>query len=400
LLSGVGAARGGASPAIEVRLATQRTILDQMRSAGPATTGFDYLRISLATAVLTWHSIILSTGSTPLDRALWSGPFRFLPAAILPMFFALSGFLVSASLERTRLHQFLTLRVLRIVPALAVVVILSALVLGPIFTTMPLRQYFTSPEFAGFFLNIVALVHVTLPGVFEHNPDPRFIASQLWTIPFEFECYFALAILSLLNLLRDRRAFVQIIVICSLAATVCALRIAPVSPFDHVPGTVLVLCFLAAVSLYLNRDAIPYSPRLAIGSAIASAVLLEIPNASYLAAFPIAYLTVWLGLKDPPRIPFGDLSYGVYLLHFPIEQTIMHLFPAAGSWWRLTLMTLPPTFVCAWLSWNLVEHPILSHKTSILAALDRAIDAAARIRPLFPGRVRQPDQSQVVAPGE
>ena len=64
----------------------------------------------------------------------------------------------------------------------------------------------------------------------------------------------------------------------------------------------------------------------------------------------------------------------------------MHLFPGAGSWWRLTLMTLPPTFVCAWLSWKLVEHPILSHKTSILAALDRAIEAVgATIRSFFPG---------------
>jgi peptidoglycan/LPS O-acetylase OafA/YrhL len=383
-------------------LATQHTILDEMRSAGPATTGFDYLRIGLATAVLTWHSIILSTGSTPLDQALWSGPFRFLPAAILPMFFALSGFLVSASLERTRLHHFLTLRVLRIVPALAVVVFLSALILGPVFTTLPLRQYFTSPEFGGFFLNIVALVHVTLPGVFEHNPDPRLIASQLWTIPFEFECYFALAILSLLNLLRDRRAFVQIIVICSLAATVCALLISPVSPFDHVPGRVLVLCFLAAVSLYLYRDAIPYSPDLAIASVIGSTVLLQIPNASYLAPFPVAYLTVWVGLKRPPKIRFGDLSYGVYLLHFPIEQTIMHLFPATASWWRLTLMALPPTFVCAWLSWNLIEQPILSRKTSILAALDRAMDAVeATIRPFSPKRLPQAaDRSEAVAPGE
>ncbi len=171
-----------------------------MRSAGPATTGFDYLRIALATAVLAWHSIILSTGSAPLDRALWSGPFRFLPAAILPMFFALSGFLVSASLERTRLHQFLALRALRIVPALSVAVVFSALVLGAVFTTLPLRQYFTSPEFGGFFLNIIGLVHVTLPGVFEHNPDPRFIATQLWTIPFEFACYNALDIFSLVNI--------------------------------------------------------------------------------------------------------------------------------------------------------------------------------------------------------
>ena len=130
-------------------MSTQHTIFDEMRSAGPATTGFDYLRIGLATAVLTWHSIILSTGSAArpgaVERAV-SLPTR----GHLPMFFALSGFLVSASLERTRLHQFLTLRVLRIVPALAVVVILSALVLGPVFTTLPLRQYLTIPEFGGF----------------------------------------------------------------------------------------------------------------------------------------------------------------------------------------------------------------------------------------------------------
>jgi peptidoglycan/LPS O-acetylase OafA/YrhL len=379
----------------------QHTILDEMRSAGPGTTGFDYLRIGLATAVLTWHSIILSTGSAPLDRALWSGPFRFLPAAILPMFFALSGFLVSASLERARLHQFLALRMLRIVPALAVVVVLTALILGPVFTTLPLRQYLTSQEFRGFFLNIVGIVHFTLPGVFEHNPDPRFIAVQLWTIPFELQCYVALAVFSGLNLLRERRAFMQIIVICLLAATIWAMLFAPVSPFEHVPGPVLILSFLAAVSLYHYRDTIPYSPRLGAGAVVASVILLEIPNASYLAAFPVAYLTVWLGLKNAPRIPFGDLSYGVYLLHFPIEQTIMHLFPGASSWWRLTLITLPPTFACAWLSWNFVEQPILGRKAGILAALDRALEAAeSTMRPVTPGWARQPNQRPRVGAGE
>jgi peptidoglycan/LPS O-acetylase OafA/YrhL len=383
-------------------LATKHTILDEMRSAGPTTTGFDYLRIALATAVLAWHSIILSTGSAPLDRALWSGPFRFLPAAILPMFFALSGFLVAGSLERTRLHQFVTLRGLRLVPALAVEVTLSAMILGAAFTTLPLREYWSSPELWQYFGNIVGLVHFTLPGVFENNPVPSLVNLQLWTVPFELECYVALVILSLLNLLRDRRAFVQIIFLSSLAATACALLFYPVSAVGHVPGRVLVLSFLASAGLYLYRDKIPYSSILGVGAAIAAAALLQIPNASYLVAFPVAYLTVWLGLKNPPRIPFGDLSYGIYLFHFPIEQTIMHLFPGAGSWWRLTLMTLPPTFVCAWLSWNLVEQPILSRKASILATVDRVLEmAAAAIRPYFPRSVSRPtEQSQAVAPGE
>jgi hypothetical protein len=145
---------------------------------------FDYLRIGLATAVLTWHSIILSTGSAPLDQALWSGPFRSSRGDSCRCSLPYRGSELGQPLERSRLHQFLALRC-RIVPALAVVVVLSAHS-RPVLTSLPLRRYFAPPEIGGFVLNIVAVAHVTLPGVFEHNPDPRFIASQLWTIPFEF----------------------------------------------------------------------------------------------------------------------------------------------------------------------------------------------------------------------
>ena len=134
----------------------------------------------------------------------------------------------------------------------------------------------------------------------------------------------------------------------------------------------LVLCFLAAVALYLYRDTIPYSGLLGALSAVATAVFLQIPDASYLAAFPVAYLTVYLGLMRPPPIPFGDLSYGVYLFHWPIQQSVVHAFPSIDSWWLMLLISLPLTAVCAWLSWNLIEKPILLRKKPILAAVDRA----------------------------
>src|ERR1700723_2018462 len=88
----------------ETPLNKNPTILGQMEKGNGFTAGFDYLRIGLAIAVLVWHSFILSTGSGALYRAAWSGPFRFLLAIILPMFFSLSGFLVAGSLERTRVH--------------------------------------------------------------------------------------------------------------------------------------------------------------------------------------------------------------------------------------------------------------------------------------------------------
>ena len=361
------------------------TISGKMEKEGGFTAGFDYLRIGLALAVLVWHCGILSTGSAALYRAAWGGPFRFLLAIILPMFFALSGFLVAGSLERTRAHQFVVLRALRLVPALAVEVTLSALLLGAFFTTLPLWRYLQSPELGAYFGNIVGFVHFTLPGVFERNPAPGVVNSQLWTIPFELECYVVLLAVS--AVLRDRRGFVALVVLLSLVATALSFFLDPVSPFEPVPGRALVVSFLAGVCLHLYRDKIPCSPTFGLLATLAAAVLLQVPNTCYLAAFPVAYLTVWLGLMRPPKIPFGDLSYGVYLFHFPIEQSLVQIFPGVGSWWRLALLALPSTVLCAWLSWNLIEHPILMRKKHILAAVDRAYGALARqARPaLTPG---------------
>lgn len=356
------------------------TILGQMERGNGSTAGFDYLRIGLALAVLIWHCGILSTGSAALYRAAWGGPFRFLLAIILPMFFALSGFLVAGSLERSRAHQFVVLRALRLVPALAVEVTLSALLLGAFFTTLPLWRYLQSPELGGYFGNIIGFVHFTLPGVFERNPAPGVVNSQLWTIPFELECYVVLLAVS--AVLRDRRGFILLVVLLSLVATALSLFLDPVSRFEPIPGRALVVSFLAGVCLHLYREKIPCSPTFGLLAALGAAVLLQVPNTCYLAAFPVAYLTVWLGLMRPPKIPFGDLSYGVYLFHFPIEQSFMQIFPGVGSWWRLALLALPSTVLCAWLSWNLVEHPILIRKKHILAAVDRAYAALARqVRP-------------------
>jgi peptidoglycan/LPS O-acetylase OafA/YrhL len=371
------------SRSIGSRVFGDRTILGEIQKGNGVTAGFDYLRLGLALAVLVWHSIILTSGSLADYRALWSGPFRSLAAAILPMFFALSGFLVAGSLLRTRLHQFAALRALRLLPALAVEVTLSALILGALFTTLPLRDYLTSPELAGYFGNILGLVHFTLPGVFEHNRVPRVVNSQLWTIPFELECYVSLAIVSLLMGLRFRRVFVALLMLLSLAATAAAVFWHTISPFAPLQGRVLVVAFLAGVGIHLYRDRIPYSSAIGVAAAVASMVFLQIANTAYLAAFPVAYLTVWIGLMRPPKIPFGDLSYGVYLFHFPVEQTVAHVFPGIACWWRMTLIALPPTLLCAWLSWNLIEQPILSRKKLILAGVDRACSALAELaRPI------------------
>lgn len=366
-------------------MVTLPTFQDKMQDAGGVTTGFDYLRIGLSVAVLGWHAFALTAHSPELDAEMWSGPFRFLPAAIIPLFFALSGFLVTGSLGRTRLYQFVTLRCIRLIPALAVEITLSAVIIGLAFTTLPASQYLGSREFWAYFLNVVGNIHFYLPGVFDGEPSQGLVNGQLWTIPFELECYLALVLLAVSTVIRRRFAFTAIVAALSIAFTVRALTGPPISGFTHVPGRVLVVCFLAAVSLYLYRDRIPYSNVLGVLSALAAAVFLQIPNASYLAAFPVAYLTVWLGLMRPPAIPFGDLSYGVYLFHWPIIQSIVHAVPGIHSGLLMMLVSLPLTAVCAWLSWTLIEKPILVRKKPILAAADRVWAAIPKPgRPIGP----------------
>ena len=91
--------------------------------------------------------------------------------ALLVTFFALSGFLVTGSAIRTRtIRQFFANRALRICPALSVEVTLSAIVLGAIFTVLPLQDYFSSAGFFRYFGNIFGFVEFTLPGVFKNLP--------------------------------------------------------------------------------------------------------------------------------------------------------------------------------------------------------------------------------------
>lgn len=103
------------------------------------------------------------------------------------------------------------------------------------------------------------------------------------------------------------------------------------------------MSFLAAVAIYLYKDRLPFSNRLGIGALVLSATLLEVPELRYLAVFPIAYTTIWLGLMRPPAIPFGDLSYGVYLFHFRSSNALSMRFPrcARGGRWRLSRYLSP-----------------------------------------------------------
>jgi len=341
------------------------TIAQRLAATGGRPSGFDYLRLGLSLSVIAMHSAIVCYHFYG-DYVLWRSPVRPLVRAILPMFFALSGFLVAGSLERTRtLPMFLGLRAIRIYPALAVEALLSALVLGPIFTGLALTDYFQDPLFARYFWNLIGDPQYKLPGAFAHNVLPIWVNRQLWTVPYELACYAALAGVVVLGLKRWP-------VLLPVAAAAIALGYGAVSfartgvPLyvrGPLPGVLLVVAFLAGVTLYWFRERLPYGHGWFLGSAALSVALLWfVPFGDLVAPFSAAYATVYLGLTDTRRLWMvrgADYSYGIFLYGFPMQQAVAATLPGGRTPLGNTVFAILVSAAFAALSWRLVEKPAL-----------------------------------------
>jgi peptidoglycan/LPS O-acetylase OafA/YrhL len=353
--------------------------LDQIMVARRGqTTGFDYLRVGLSLGVLLVHCLWISytAGWTWLWSA-WPGPVE---RSILPAFFILSGFLVLGSLFRNTLPQFVALRIVRLVPALAVEVVLTALGLGLFFTTLSAWAYLSSGEFHAYFLNILGMIHYTLPGVFNGQQ----LNVQLWTIPYELECYLLIVSLAMLRVIDHRKMFLALLLVASVAGASLSYHNNWPTLQSVVSGRLLVLGFLYGAVIYLFKDKILYSKYLFIGSCVATYVLFAIPHLNYLGIIPLAYATVYFGHLKLPKVPFGDLSYGVYLFHFPIAMTVFHVTKGALPWWALTMLVIVITGVFAMGSWTLIENPTLKRKKAVLSFVDRISAMVRRRLPVQP----------------
>lgn len=334
----------------------------------PRANGFGHLRIGLAICVVCFHSYVLCTGSAAgMPRIV-----REAANLVLPIFFALSGFLVAGSLARSgSLFEFFSLRVLRICPALATVVLLSALVLGPILTRSPMGAYVSDPEFLRYFLNAIGVIHYSLPGVYLDNPVGGVVNGSLWTIPLEMISYLALGVLALLRVTRNGALFSALVFLLSAVIPIGVWVSGDPLLFGAVQGRVLVFDFLAGVSLFALRSVVPFHRGLALLSALLAGACLFRPGLSYLACFPIAYCTTWMGLRRLPRSPRilnGRYSYGLYLFAYPLQQALWLLSPFR-MWWSNLALALMFGLPCAALSWRFVEKPILDRKHAVIGRL-------------------------------
>jgi len=153
----------------------------------------DALRLFAAMLVLVGHSYIFMGVTDPIFlAAVPLGPLG------VSIFFVISGYLVSESWDRDPdAVRFLARRALRIVPGLAVCIFLTAFLLGPALTTLPLSAYFKHPTVWDYLYNIGLYISYSLPGVFEKNRIAHSVNGSLWSLPVEFLLYLVVALVGI-----------------------------------------------------------------------------------------------------------------------------------------------------------------------------------------------------------
>ncbi|MFO7308899.1 MAG: acyltransferase [Pseudomonadota bacterium] len=331
---------------------------------------FDLLRLVAALLVLWSHSYTL-TGTAGEPFHWLTGGYDTGGGLGVAIFFAISGFLVARSVTRHTPSQYLVNRVLRIVPALALVTVFAIFFLGPLVTSLPPVDYLLHPATLQYARNIFVFgVSFNLPGVFTELPHTG-VNGSIWTLALECGFYLLLPVALVCGLLSRRGVLLLVVVMACLVLwgsetwglswSNMGSELWAGAPLFPVLRYGLV--FVLGAALWVHRSTVPVSGGLAVACLILLYAFANRPGAQLVYLLVLPYLVIYLALVRP--VPFdvrqrvGDVSYGTYLFAFPLQQLLIWSFGPETGPTAISLMATPLALTAGFVSWHLVERPAL-----------------------------------------
>ncbi len=283
------------------------------------------------------------------------------------VFFFLSGLVVTNSLlNNGDLLRFVISRFFRIWPALILSSIVTAFVIGPMLTSLSLVDYFHQKEVYDYVLKIAGMnIQFTLPGVFVDNPYPNSVNGSLWTIPYEVFAYILLFALYAVGVLSSKKLSVAIFLVILIEPFLSSRMLFPwVVPNHEVDF--LAPCFAFGAILALNKEliAIRFAP--CLGFAVLYVVLRDTIYSSYFAYASIFLFILYASSRDfiLKLKPKADISYGIYLWGFPVQQVMAHYFSSHGVLFN-QISSLFVSIALGYLSWHLCEKHFIKYGSNV-----------------------------------
>lgn len=316
-----------------------------------------------ALCVLFSHSFDLSQ-KLPLDL-LRTFPFLVgISTFGVTVFFVISGYLVTQSWMRNpQPLTFVAHRLLRIVPGLWACIVF-VVILGATLSRLSGSAFWSHPQVLHYVLGNALFQNIlTLPGVFESNPLGALVSGTFWTLPVELTCYLWVLLVGSLRGFRHPWIF-GLIVLLSLGAV--TLEGAQINIFQATVASASLPLYYAAFlcgSAFYGLRQYAFVPWIFPAIALFFVCAFEASDVLYVVA--LAWFLInsvhhvsrfW---AEPAHWP--DLSYGIYLFGFPIQQALIAAFPQWNGWANLAA-SMCLTALVASVSWYLIEYPALRLK--------------------------------------
>lgn len=327
----------------------------------------DLLRLVLASLVVMIHLANLTLNPTILS---YSDTIAFASSRAVPGFFVISGFLIYMSYENSAsLSDYYVKRFLRLIPAYYLLIISCAVFLF-FLSTATAEQYFSVDMLRYILYNFAFLNFLSpeLAGVFTENPVHA-VNGALWTLKIEVMFYLVVPLLF------------------KLASRFSALKVFPAIFFSSIfyayffnqmsietgdqsyyrlsyqlPGQMMY--FTTGILAYLYFEVLK---KYMLGFLILAMCIFYF-EIFELDSIALGTVLIYLFMICPYRISLkslGDLSYGVYIFHFPIIQVLVYLEAFSSNPLILIGVTYALTFSLSYLSWHVVEKRALKLKLMI-----------------------------------
>ncbi|WP_413503312.1 acyltransferase family protein [Serratia grimesii] len=319
----------------------------------------DLIRLLAAISVIVYHSFPLNPQWGLTDPIKDTFSYMTTGGLAVKVFFFISGLLVTNSLlSRESTIHFVISRAFRIFPGLAFVLILTALVIGPIFTTMPFTDYFTSGQPLVYILKNLSLqTQYFLPGLFEGNKYG--VNGSLWTIHYEVLAYVVLLGIYLLGIGKSQWLS-SLVCICIIIEPITPLKGVLFASSDNNAIYLLAPCFALGSLLAINKDL--YKSNITIPIVIFTSQFIFTNEAisSLLMCLSVCLALLHISsLEIVKKIRIRqDISYGVYLWGFPVQQVISQSFHF--GFFANVLLSILLTMAIALVSWVAIEKPAIN----------------------------------------
>ena len=302
----------------------------------------------------------------------------------VPIFFVVSGFLVYWSLERNKdnLRRFFKNRVLRIFPGLWFCIIIT-IALFFVFNIIDIEKSF-SKNFIVWVLGQISFFQFYTPDLLREfgvgTPN-----GSLWTITVELQFYLLLPILFILIHKFKRLTHKNL---CLLSIVLLSLVFAYFIKINYTSDTLIgklgkvniltyLYNFVFGIMIFINWD---YIKKYIINKAVYWILLYVIyvvlfyfvgnlygkgyvPNLfGIIGFFILSVLTISVAYSKPNISKFlrgNDISYGVYIYHMLVINTLIELNINTKLSFLLTFVL---TVLFGFISWKVIEKPSLRFK--------------------------------------